>query len=117
MTAWTRRQFAGKAAQEIVPPRPRNPCWKGLRADSEEKREPVSDFNTGVVERLKALDPERPIREAVIRIAARVSLRLAEAVEELSWRRCCVRSYYKRTLTFSSGGSQGGLGLFDGQPV
>jgi hypothetical protein len=66
MAAWTCRQFAGKAAQEIVPPRPRNPCWKGLRADSEEKREPVSDFNTGVVDRLKALDPERTIREAAI---------------------------------------------------
>jgi hypothetical protein len=66
MAAWTCRQFAGKAAQEIVPPRPRNPCWKGLRADSEEKREPVSDFNTGVVDRLKALDPERTIREAAM---------------------------------------------------
>jgi hypothetical protein len=66
MTAWTCRQSAGKAAQKIVPPCPRNPCWKGLRADSEEKRDPVSDFNTGVVDRLKALDPERPIREADI---------------------------------------------------
>jgi len=33
------------------------PCWKRLRADSEEKREPVSDFNTAVVDSLKALDP------------------------------------------------------------
>jgi hypothetical protein len=33
------------------------PCWKGLGADSEEKREPVSDFNAGVVDSLKALDP------------------------------------------------------------
>ena len=66
MTAWTCRQFAGKAAQKIVPRRPRNPCWKGLRADSEEKREPVSDIDPGVVNSLKALDPERPIREAVV---------------------------------------------------
>ena len=66
MTAWTCRQSAGKAAQKIVPPRPRTPCWKGLCADSEEKREPVSDINAGVVDSLKALDPERPIREAVI---------------------------------------------------
>jgi hypothetical protein len=66
MTAWTHRQSAGKAAQKIVPPRPRIPCWKGLSADSEEKREPVSDINAGVVDSLKALDPERPIREAVI---------------------------------------------------
>jgi len=57
MTAWTCRQFAGKAAQEIVPPHPRIPCWKGLRADSEEKREPVSDIDAGVVDSLKVLDP------------------------------------------------------------
>ena len=57
MAAWTYRQFAGKAAQKIVPLRSRIPCWKGLGADSEEKREPVSDFNAGVVDSLKALDP------------------------------------------------------------
>jgi hypothetical protein len=34
------------------------------RADSEEKREPVSDIDTTVVDSLKALDPKRPIREA-----------------------------------------------------
>ena len=56
--------LAGKAAQKIVPPRPRNPCWKGLRADSEEKREPVSDINIAAVDSLKTLDPKRPIREA-----------------------------------------------------
>jgi len=33
-------------------------------ADSEEKHEPVSDIGTAEVEGLKALDPERPIREA-----------------------------------------------------
>ena len=33
-------------------------------ADSEEKHEPVSDIDTVVVDSLKALDPERPIREA-----------------------------------------------------
>jgi hypothetical protein len=66
MSAWTCRQFAGKAAQKIVPPHPRIPCWKGLRADSEEKREPVSGINAGVVDSLKVLDPQRPIREADI---------------------------------------------------
>jgi hypothetical protein len=35
-----------------------------LGADSEEKHEPVSDIDTAVVDSLKALDPERPIREA-----------------------------------------------------
>jgi len=64
MSAWTCRQFAGKAAQEIVPPHPRIPCWKGLGADSEEKREPVSDIDAVVVDSLKALDPQWPIREA-----------------------------------------------------
>src|SRR6266480_5059363 len=38
--------------------------YKGLGAESEEKHEPVSDIDTGVVDSLKALDPERPIREA-----------------------------------------------------
>ena len=56
----------GKAAQQIVPPRSRTPCWKGPGADSEEKHEPVSDIDTAVMEGLKALDPNRPIREADI---------------------------------------------------
>ena len=41
----------------------------GLGADSEEKREkrePVSDIDTAVVDSLKVLDPKRPIREADI---------------------------------------------------
>src|SRR5262245_9134984 len=38
--------------------------YKGRSADSEEKREPVSDIDTAVVDGLKALDPNRPIREA-----------------------------------------------------
>ena len=33
-------------------------------ADSVEKREPVSDIDTATVASLKALDPNRPIREA-----------------------------------------------------
>jgi hypothetical protein len=36
----------------------------GEAADSEEKHEPVSDIDTAAVDSLKALDPERPIREA-----------------------------------------------------
>ena len=66
MSAWTYRQSDGKAASKIVPPRLRIPCWKGLGADSEEKREPASDIDTVVVDSLKALDPEWPIREADI---------------------------------------------------
>jgi hypothetical protein len=33
-------------------------------ADSEEKHEPASDIDTAVVDSLKAIDPNRPIREA-----------------------------------------------------
>jgi hypothetical protein len=66
MSAWTCRYTDGKAAHEIVPPRSRIPCWKGLGADSEEKHEPASDIDTAVVDSLNALDPERPIREADI---------------------------------------------------
>src|SRR6478735_966520 len=54
-------------------------------ADSEEKHEPASDIDTGVVDSLKALDPERRIREAssrswpclVIVLVLGLALRLA----------------------------------------
>jgi hypothetical protein len=65
MSAWTCRSSDGKAAQQIVPPRLRIPCWKGPGADSEEKHEPASDIDIAVVDSLKALDPNRPIREAI----------------------------------------------------
>ena len=69
MSAWTYRcQSAGKAAAKIVPLRSRTPCWKGLGADSEEKREPASDIDIAVVVSLKALDLNRPIREADITV-------------------------------------------------
>ena len=35
-----------------------SPWWKGLGAESEEKREPVRDIDTGVVVSLKVLDPD-----------------------------------------------------------
>ena len=66
MSAWTRRRTDGKAAAKIVPPVLKIPYWKGLGANSEEKREPVSDIDTAVVDSLKVLDPNRPIREADI---------------------------------------------------
>ncbi|HET6840310.1 MAG TPA: hypothetical protein VFK06_01255, partial [Candidatus Angelobacter sp.] len=47
--------------------------YKGLGADSVEKHEPVSDINTVVVDSLKALDPEWPIREAEVGPAAEPS--------------------------------------------
>ena len=38
-------------------------------ADSEEKHEPASDIDTVVVDSLKVLDPEWPIREAGIQVS------------------------------------------------
>jgi|SRR5580700_3712873 hypothetical protein len=38
--------------------------WPRPTADSKEKHEPASDIDTVVVDSLKALDPNRPIREA-----------------------------------------------------
>jgi len=65
LVAWTCHSSNGKADHEIVPPRLRIPWWNGPSADSEEKREPASDTNTVVlVDGLKVLDPNRPIREA-----------------------------------------------------
>ena len=43
-------------------------------ADSEEKHEPVSDIDTVVVDSLKALDPEWPIREAIVALARRLAV-------------------------------------------
>ena len=63
MSAWTCRHTDGKVVQKIVPPRPRIPYWKGLGADSEEKHEPASDIDTALMDSLKVLDPEGPIRE------------------------------------------------------
>src|ERR1700682_4832904 len=40
--------------------------YKGPGADSEEKQEPASDIDTALADSLKALDLERPIREADI---------------------------------------------------
>jgi hypothetical protein len=47
-------------------------------ADSEEKHEPVSDIDTVVVDSLKALDPEWPIREVDIVRFSPVSDRRAD---------------------------------------
>jgi hypothetical protein len=38
--------------------------YKGLGADSEEKRELASDIDTAAVDSLKVLDPEPPMGEA-----------------------------------------------------
>jgi hypothetical protein len=60
----------------------RNAPYKGLGADSEEKHEPASDIDTAVVDSLKALDLERPIKEADKMFGAGVAL-VADASERL----------------------------------
>src|ERR1700752_3154183 len=58
--------------------------YKGLGAESGEKREPASDIDTAVVDSLKALDPEWPIREADM--AARfMSTRPGKRRQNLRW--------------------------------
>jgi hypothetical protein len=89
MSAWTRRSSDGKAAGKIAPPRPRIPSWKGLGADSEEKRAPVSDIDTAAADSLKVLDPKRPIREADI---ARAALSALARPNQLQFRRPCSRN-------------------------
>ena len=64
MSAWTCRQLTARATERLFHLVFESPWWKGLGAESEEKREPVSDIDTRVVDSLKALDPSRPIREA-----------------------------------------------------
>ena len=53
---------------------------RALGADSEEKHEPVSDIDTAVVDGLKALDPERPIREVDIFAATLPTLKFSPGV-------------------------------------
>jgi hypothetical protein len=63
MSAWTcRRQGRPKDRSTSSS----NPMMERLCADSVEKHEPVSDIDTAVADGLKALDPNRPIREADI---------------------------------------------------
>src|SRR5471032_438730 len=81
MSAWTCCLQDGKAAPKIVPPRSRIPCWKGLGADSEEKHEPASDIDTVVMDSPKALDPNRPIREADIMAPNSITLSTEPASE------------------------------------
>src|SRR5258706_15237277 len=45
--------------------------YKGLGAESEEKREPVSDIDTGVVDSLKALDPDGRLEKRARALAPR----------------------------------------------
>ena len=62
MSAWTYRLRQGRLKDCST--LSSDPMMEGPGADSEEKREPVGDIDTAVLDSLKVLDPNRPIREA-----------------------------------------------------
>jgi len=72
-----------RSNQETEPGKNASPCltqkapYKGLCADSGEKHEPASDVATVAVNSLKALDPNRPIREADMSGSGLLSRKLA----------------------------------------
>jgi hypothetical protein len=71
MSAWTCRQPDDRPTKRLFHPVLASHGGRALGADSEEKHEPVSDIDTVPVDSLKALDPDRPIREADIPRRAR----------------------------------------------
>src|SRR3974377_1489582 len=77
------RMRMARSNQETEPGKNASPCltqkapYKGLCADSGEKHEPASDVATVAVNSLKALDPNRPIREADMSGSGLLSRKLA----------------------------------------
>jgi hypothetical protein len=63
---------------------------EGLSADSEEKHEPASDIDTALMDSLKVLDPEGPIREADIILSDHEVVRLNPWKKSglAQWHRC-----------------------------
>ena len=66
MSTWTYRSSDGRPPERLFRLVLETHDGRAPGADSEEKHEPVSDIDTLVVDSLKALDPEWPIREAGI---------------------------------------------------
>src|SRR5262245_4928252 len=66
MSAWTYRRLTARPPKRLFHLVLESHDGRATGADSEEKHEPVSDIDTVVVDSLKALDPEWPIREADI---------------------------------------------------
>ena len=66
MSAWTCRQVTTRPTQRLFRLVLESHTGRAFCAESEEKHEPVSDIDTVLVDSLKALDPNRPIREADI---------------------------------------------------
>src|SRR3974377_743448 len=80
MSAWTCRHLTVRPTNRLFHLCPQIPYWKGVAPESEEKQEPASDIDTEVVDSLKALDPDRPIREADITHRSERSLLLDHLV-------------------------------------
>jgi len=72
--------------------------WMGLCADSEEKHVLASDVDAVEVESLKALDPNRPIREA--------DIRFDQACPPLRQERRCKRCTMKFLLASTANASK-----------
>ena len=66
MSAWTYRRSTASPTERLFHLVFEPHDGRALVPSSAEKREPASDIDTAVVDSLKALDPERPIREADI---------------------------------------------------
>ena|SRR6516162_917888 len=66
MSAWTYRRSTARPPLRLFHLVFEPHDGRAFCADSEEKREPVSDIDTAVLDSLKVLDPNRPIREADI---------------------------------------------------
>jgi hypothetical protein len=72
-----------------------SPCLVGIEAcpsacfSSESAHEPASDIDTVPVDRLKALDPNRPIREADMKLASTVFNKVGLRYLSWPWRREC----------------------------
>ena len=83
MSTWTYRSSDGRPPERLFRLVLETHDGRAPGADSEEKHEPVSDIDTVVMDSLKALDPEWPIREADIArafMSTRPSTTLADSV-------------------------------------
>ena len=64
MSAWTCRHVTARPTQRLFRLVLESHTGRAFCVESEEKHEPVSDIDTVLVDGLKALDLNRPIREA-----------------------------------------------------
>src|SRR5258706_14698148 len=79
--------------------------YKGLGAESEEKREPVSDIDTAVVDSLKALDPDGRLEKRTNSRSSRDVRLVPLATERTATKLAAIRSPRRRFAgTSRSGG-------------